>query len=179
MRLFIGIPIDPPVVKRLSKAATRLRTTDDGLRWSAAESWHITLQFLGKTDEEQYNCVVARLREIRFRPVPVRIESLDFFDRAGVFFAGVGISRELLELQKQVTAATSQCGFESADRAYHPHVSLARSKDRQGARAFRQLRNRIGPEAKFGAFVAEEFLLYESIPHPGGSKYIVRERFSL
>lgn len=179
MRLFIGIPIEAAVVERLSKAAARLRSKDDGLRWSAAESWHITLQFLGKTDEEQYGCIVSRLRELRFRTVPVRIESLGFFDRAGVFFSGVVVSAELLELQQRVTAATSDCGFKPEERAYHPHVTLARSKDREGARALRKLKSRIDGEAKFGGFVAEAFVLYESIPQPGGSQYIVRERFGL
>ena len=179
MRLFIGIPIEAAVVERLSKASARLRSKDDGLRWSAAESWHITLQFLGKTSEEQYGCVVARLRELRFRAVPVHIESLGLFDRAGIFFAGVVVSPELLELQQRVTAATSQCGFKPEERPYHPHVTLARSKDRDGARGLRGLKSRIDPEAKFGAFVAQEFVLYESVPRPGGSQYIVRERFPL
>lgn len=171
--------MEAAVVERLSKAATRLRSKEDGLQWSGAESWHITLQFLGKTTEEQYVCIVARLQELRFRAVPVRIESLGFFDRAGVFFAGVVVSPELLQLQQRVTAATSHCGFRPEERAYHPHVTLARSKNREGARALRRLRSRIDTEAKFGAFVAEAFVLYESISQQGGSQYIVRERFGL
>lgn len=179
MRLFLGIPLAAAIVERLSKTSARLRSKDDGLRWSASESWHITLQFLGKTSEEQYACVVGQLRELRFRAVPLRIESLGFFDRAGVFFAGVTASPELLELQQRVTAATSHCGFAPEDRPYHPHITLARSKGREGARAFRKLKTRIDAEARFGDFFTGEFLLYESVPQPGGSQYIVRERFSI
>lgn len=179
MRLFIGIPLAPSVVEALSKAAARLRSEDDGLRWSGADSWHITLQFLGNTSEEQYGCVVARLRELRLHAVPVRIESLAFFDRAWVFFAGVAASPQLLELQTRVAHATSPCGFKAEDRDYHPHVTLARRKNREGARVLRRLKSRVDAETKFGAFVAEEFLLYVSVPQRGGSKYIVRERFAL
>ena len=32
---------------------------------------------------------------------------------------------------------------------------------------------------QFSAFTANEFLLYESFPGPGGSRYEVRERFAL
>ncbi len=98
----------------------------DGLRWSAPESWHITLQFLGNTP--QYECIVARLRELRSPPVPIQLEGLGFFERAGVFFAGVGLTPELQALQQRVTAATGLCGFIPETRPYHPHITLARSK---------------------------------------------------
>jgi RNA 2',3'-cyclic 3'-phosphodiesterase len=68
MRLFVGIPLAPAVVEELSAIALRLQAKDDGLRWSAPESWHITLQFLGNTAE--YECIVARLHELRAAPVP-------------------------------------------------------------------------------------------------------------
>ncbi len=62
MRLFAGIPIAAAVIDELSAVSLRLRSSTDGLRWSAPESWHITLQFLGSTGQEQYDCTVARLQ---------------------------------------------------------------------------------------------------------------------
>ncbi len=88
MRLFVGIPLAPAVMEELSAIALRLQAKDDGLRWSAPESWHITLQFLGNTAE--YDCIVARLRELRAAPVAIQLEGLGFFERAGIFFAGCG-----------------------------------------------------------------------------------------
>ena len=93
MRLFVAIPLGAAVVDELSAIRTRLQSREDGLRWAAAESWHVTLQFLGKTNEEQYECVVARLREVRSAPTPIALEGLGFFERAGVFFAGVHCDR--------------------------------------------------------------------------------------
>src|SRR5260370_32749804 len=129
MRLFIGIPLAPGVVEELAALTERLRSAVDGLRWSAAVGWHITLQFLGKTGAEQYACVVAGLRNIKFPPFEVQLEPPGFFDRAGVFFAGVRLSPELVRLQEVVVAATQPCGFEPEDRPYHPHITLAPSKD--------------------------------------------------
>jgi 2'-5' RNA ligase len=65
MRLFAGIPLAAAVIDELSAISLRLQSSADGLRWSAPESWHITLQFLGNTGQEQYECTVARLREMR------------------------------------------------------------------------------------------------------------------
>lgn len=178
MRLFIGIPLAESVVRELARVSVRFQAKDDGLRWSTPESWHITLQFLGNSDKEQLGCVFARLREVRFQPIPIRIQSLGLFDRAGVFFAGVELSPELLALQKRVTDATGHCGFASEEeRPYHPHITLARSKGGGDKRQLRKLMARIHGEPKFGRFVAEEFVLYESVTGPSGAQYTIRERF--
>jgi 2'-5' RNA ligase len=176
MRLFVGIPLAAVVIEELSAVSMRLQTSEDGLRWSAAESWHITLQFLGSAPE--YECIVTRLRELRSPPLPVHLDGLGFFERAGVFFAGVGLTPELQALQQRVTAATAHCGFVPETRPYHPHITLARSKSK-GLNALRALKGKIRREPRFSDFVAEEFVLYESVPGAKGSHYENRERFSL
>lgn len=177
MRLFIGIPLSPEVLKELAAIPARLRRPDDELRWSTPESWHITLQFLGNTTPEQCTCITAGLHAIRCAPVAIHLEGLGFFDRAGVFFADVPPTPELVDLQKKVTAATQPCGFEPEDRPYHSHITLARNKGR--GNGIRALKPRVGAAPRFSSFVAGEFLLYESFPGPKGSRYEVRERFAL
>ena len=176
MRLFVGIPLAAEVMEQLFALSMRLQSSADGLRWSAPESWHITLQFLGSTPE--YECIVARLKELRSPPVPVKLEGLGFFERAGVFFAGVRLTPELERLQQRVTAATGLCGFVPETRPYHPHITLARSKSK-GVKVLRELKARIHRDPGFSGFVAEEFVLYESVPGAKGSHYEVRDRFPL
>jgi 2'-5' RNA ligase len=176
MRLFIGIPLAAGVVEELVTLTERLKSSSDGLRWSAPAGWHITLQFLGKTSTEQYACVVPALRQIPFSPFAIQLEPPGFFERAGVFFAGVELSSELIRLQEQVVAATTPCGFVLEDRAYHPHITLARSK--AGRSALTALKRRIGTVKPFSGFTAREFVLYESFPGPGGSRYEIREHLA-
>jgi 2'-5' RNA ligase len=177
MRLFIGIPLDAGVVRELAALTERLQSSSDGLRWPAEAGWHITLQFLGKTSAEEYECVTSELRRIRHTSFEIQIEPPDFFDRSGVFFAGVRVSHELTALQERVVAATKRCGFVLEDRPYHPHITLAREKT--GHHALRKLKTRLPSEVRFSSFLAREFLLYESFPGPAGSRYEVRERFEL
>lgn len=178
MRLFLGIPLAAAMIGELSAVSARLQAKDDGLRWSAPSSWHVTLQFLGNTEPAQYDCIAARLLDVRFQPVPIGIESLGFFDRAGVFFADVLLTPELVSLQQTVTAGTNRCGFAPEERPYHPHITLARSKGKAGKRQLRALASRICEQPKFSGFVAKEFLLYESVLGPTGSRYMVKERFA-
>ena len=65
MRLFVGIALSDAVVHELKSVVARLRSNGGpaerqtrespsaGLRWTAPESWHITLQFLGNATPEQ------------------------------------------------------------------------------------------------------------------------------
>jgi 2'-5' RNA ligase len=179
MRLFVGIPLAAAVVNELSAVSLRLRSSGDGFRWSAPDSWHITPQFLGNTDQERYVCAAARLRELRLPPVPIRLEGLGFFDRTGILFAGVKVSSELLLLHERVGEATALCGFIPETRPFRPHITLARSKGKGKRDVPRELRSEIGKRRNFTEFVAGEFLLYESFLGPAGSRYEVRERFSL
>ena len=179
MRLFIGIPLAAAVVGELAAVSARLKSTEDGLRWTAPESWHITLKFLGNTGEEQYAWLVERLRQVHSSPVPVRLEELGFFERAGVFFANVGLTPELLSLEKRVAAATGLCGFAHEARPYHPHITLARGKGVGRGPELRELKSRIHRQPTFTKFIAEEFILYESLLGTTGSRYEIRNRFPL
>jgi 2'-5' RNA ligase len=175
MRLFVGIPLSAAAIAELSAITLHLRSDGERLRWSAPDSWHITLQFLGNTVQEQYECTVAQLRRLRLPPVPIRLEGLGFFDRAGVFFAGIKVTPELLFLQERVTAATQFCGFVPEARSFQPHITLARSK----GKGLRELKAKVPHELNFTSFVAGEFLLYESFLDSAGSRYEVREQFPL
>lgn len=179
MRLFVGIPLEPAVVGQLSEISAKLRSPDDGLRWAAPESWHITLQFLGSTSETKYACVAERLRELRAPGVPVTLQELGFFDRAGVFFAGVGLTPELVVLQQLVVTADAKCGFEAEKRPYHPHITLARVKGEDHGKGLRRLRGKVKQQPIFTEFVAGEFVLYESMLERTGARYEIRERFPL
>jgi 2'-5' RNA ligase len=185
MRLFIGVPLALATTRDLDAEVKRLQSTKknpalpDNFRWSARESWHITLQFLGSTTEQQYECVVAHLRKLHHLPIHIELGALGTFDRAGVLFADVPVTPELLALQQSVAAATAPCGFSPEERQYHPHITLARRKGKSGGRELRDLKSQISRQPKLAGFTADPYHLYESVPTPEGSRYEIRERFPL
>jgi 2'-5' RNA ligase len=105
------------------------------------------------------------------------MEGLGLFDRAGIFYAGLHTTPDLLTLQQSITRATASCGFIPESRPYQPHITLARAKAARDG--FLALKSRLGPQPAFTRFTASEFLLYESFLAPSGSQYQVRERFPL
>jgi RNA 2',3'-cyclic 3'-phosphodiesterase len=180
MRFFIGIPLANATAHDLGGVVKQLRFQApeyaDDLRWSAPESWHITLQFLGSTAPQQYECIRNQLRERRHPAFEIQLGALDTFDRAGVLFVDVRVTPQLLALQQSVTAGTAPCGFKPEDRPYRPHITLARRKGRTGGRELRNLKLQT-QSPKLPSFTAETLILYESIPTPGGSRYEIREQF--
>jgi 2'-5' RNA ligase len=176
MRLFVGIPLAEVVRGELSALTARLKSKNDGLRWTAPQSWHITLEFLGNTGPEQYECVAARLGELHLPPVPIALEKVDLFARSGVLIVTVRVSPQLLQLRQRVSAAAGLCGFVPEKRPYQPHITLARSKER-GPELI-MLKAKIQRQPAFTSFVAGEFLLYESFLE-AGSRYEIRQSFPL
>ena len=117
--------------------------------------------------------MLDHLSTVRATPVPIRIEGLGFFDRAGVFWAGVALTPELLALQQLITAAMRSCGFIPEDRPYSPHITLARAKGRGGSKALAPLKKALekppalNDKTVSASFTAHEFLLYLILPRTG------------
>ncbi len=181
MRLFTGIALTSEVREALERWTSDLRTAFSGLRWSPPEQWHVTLQFLGETQEIRYGCIVDELRSVRAQAVDVQLGEPGFFERAGIFHIAVQATASLLALHSQTEAALTRCEFVPEARVYAPHITLARRKGRGPSPDFERLQKSVRghPALRLPAWRAKEFLLYESFTGPAGSRYEVRERFPL
>ncbi|HLI77804.1 MAG TPA: RNA 2',3'-cyclic phosphodiesterase [Acidobacteriaceae bacterium] len=180
MRLFAALPLPPDVVERLLNLRLRFSTVRDGLRWSTPEQWHITLQFFGDVHEEQAACLQAGLKRLEgYAPLMV-LEELGLFPAKGILYVGVEPSPSLLSLHRQVVTVAASCGLEEEPRAFRPHITLARSKGREGHATLRKLSTphlpAFGPKLGWSA---TECVLLESTLRPEGSVYTVRARVPL
>lgn len=179
MRLFVGLAVDEAVKDALERLTLRLRAKDDGLRWSTRDQWHVTLVFLGEVADEARARLVTELGHLRQPAVALRMSGLGVFERAGILHAEVEVTAPLLGLYEAVAAAVRRCGLAVEDRPYRAHITLARSRNRDGRKTIERLKRSVEQQKLNGQWEATEFLLYESQLSPGGSKYIVRERFAL
>jgi 2'-5' RNA ligase len=179
MRLFIAIPLSEPIETELKRLTATMRPAAPDLRWSSPETWHITLQFLGNANEQQYACLQPRLSALKATSFAIDFEGLSVFERAGVFILAVAPTPALVALQKRVVTATQPCGFLPEDRPYRPHITLARSKSGSKGKELHTLLEQPGEKLAIDRLIATEFRLYESHPSAAGSKYEVKGRFPL
>lgn len=177
-RLFTGIAVDAEQLPSLVRSVTAMRGMHPGLRWSDRAGWHVTLQFYGMVDEAREKQLREQLRSVKASALELAVRGMGTFERAGVLWAGVVPSAKLRELQRRVVTVGAACGFVAEERAYRPHITIARRKGRGGrGDFFREIE--LDAKREFGSFVASEFVLYESVAGPGGSRYEIRERFPM
>jgi 2'-5' RNA ligase len=172
MRLFTGIAVPPEVIEKLERVLRELRPLAP-LKWTPTSNLHITTKFIGQWPEPGLDKLTETLGAI-VPPAqfPIAVARFGYFPnphRPTTFFAGVRAGTALADLARQTEDALEPLGIAREDRAYSPHLTLARIKNEN----IRTLREHIAKMTNFdfGTFSATEFHLYLSKPVAGGSEY--------
>lgn len=172
MRLFTAIALPPELLERLAGLLDRLRP-EARIGWSAPENLHITTKFVGEFPDARLGELQSALEPVRFEPIPIAIRGIGWFPNPHnprVLWTGVQAPASLTELARATESALEPLGVAKEDRAYAPHLTLARIKERLDLAPLR--RAIAGLESTdFGSFTADCFFLYQSKTRPSGSVY--------
>jgi RNA 2',3'-cyclic 3'-phosphodiesterase len=183
MRLFVAIELSDGVRAALAREQGRLRalcSRNRDVRWTAPESLHLTLKFLGETPVERVPAVIAALEALRgFEAFELAPNGFGFFPEARhphVFWAGFDAPPALGELARRVDAALARLGFAPENRAFTPHLTLARFR---APRADPALLKAVETptSTSLGRFKVDEYFLFESQLLPGGAEHKKLARF--
>jgi 2'-5' RNA ligase len=180
MRLFVGLDLPAELVRNLEGLLEDLRPVAR-IQWSPPANLHITTKFIGEWPEDRLPQLQTALAAIPPRPpLAVHIRRVGFFPNPHaprVFWCGIE-APGLDALAADTDRATSTLGIESETRAFSPHLTLARIKERVD---LQPLREKIAslPSLDFGRFEARSFFLYRSKPGPKGSVYTKLSEFPL
>jgi 2'-5' RNA ligase len=180
MRLFVGLDLPGDVVNNLEALLERLRPTA-AISWSPPSNLHITTKFIGEWPEERLEELKTALAGVPPRaPIPVHIHRVGFFPNPHsprVFWCGIE-APGLDALAADTDHATAALGIESEKRAFSPHLTLARIKERLDLQPLRESIAGL-PSLEFGSFEAPSFFLYRSQLRPTGSVYTKLAEFPL
>ena len=180
MRLFTALDLETGVAANLERLIGRLRPTAR-IQWSAPANLHITTKFIGEWPEARLEELKTALAALPPRAaIPVRIHRLGFFPNPHaprVFWCGI-VAPGLAELAAETDRATAALGVAPELRAFSPHLTLARIKDRLNLQPLREAIAAL-PDLEFGNFTAANFHLYQSQLRPGGSVYTKLAEFAL
>jgi 2'-5' RNA ligase len=187
-RLFVAIPIPSPVRDAVTALVDRVRSAADpdarDVRWVRLDGLHLTLRFLGPTEEENVAGVAAAVDQTarRVRPFEVVIAGGGAFpsvSRPRALWLGVaeGVS-ELAAAAVALDDALAEAGWSRDERPYRPHLTLARSDGvRSGPAAARRLIEAAAAVRE--PFRAESLVLFESISGGGPARYVPLHEASL
>jgi len=180
VRLFVAVPVEcsPPlrqVLRRLSDMGRAVRT-------AAPDAMHLTLKFLGDVPMERTSEIVAALSEqlAAYHSEDAALVGLGAFpsaQRPTVIWAGIEPADHVMTLADAVESVMNPLGFPREQRAYHPHVTLARIKARPPESLAALLIE--GAATDFGPLAVSEVALMQSELQPGGPRYTTLARCEL
>jgi 2'-5' RNA ligase len=168
------------------------------VRWVTLESLHVTLKFIGEKPDGVVAEIEKALRSIAAEAFEVSFRGCGFFPTekaARVFWVGIEADASLAQLAGKVEERLTALGIPREERAFSPHLTLARGGARIGSgsgspgrrtgdrinQRFAKLQERLmkhpGPE--FGTTAAREFFLYRSQLSPKGARYTKIARLGL
>lgn len=189
MRLFFALDIAPEIRRTLGAYVDSLRRVP-GVRFMPAESYHVTLKFLGEVTDVERAKQAASV--VHASPFEISFRETGFFPNPRaprVFWAGIHADHRLVELASALDGALSRVGFPREQRPFKPHLTLARNgsgspaprADEQPVAGFRALVYMVekNPTPDFGTMTASEFFLYESKLSPRGAQYTKLARYPL
>jgi 2'-5' RNA ligase len=127
--------IDPPPEACGSLQSAIGADQDPQLRWVPPEQWHLTLAFYGEVNESRLDPLQDALERAaaRTRPFGVRLAGAGTFPRqsakARVLWVGLdGEVDALRRLADRCGGAGRRARIAMEDRAFRPHLTLARSR---------------------------------------------------
>jgi len=180
-RVFLAIDISDEIRQVAAARIRELRGRHPKTRvsWVHPDNLHITIKFLGETEEG----TIAKVK----RGMAGVAAGLDPFE-IGLSGAGQFAGRVLhynledkagvvRELHKGVELLASGLGFTADRRPIRLHLTIARIRDNRNAAELIQSHLKGG--APQGSFTVDCLQLYESRLSPEGSRYTVLEGFPL
>ena len=173
-RLFVAIRPPTPVRALLLDAMGGV----GGARWQSDDQLHLTLRFIGEVDRHLAGDIHAALGGVHHARFEIALKGLGTFDRRGqpgAVWAGVAPHGPLKSLHQKVSQALARVGIAPEQRAYLPHITLARLKG--GGRPIHLLETAGGLTSP--PFTVDRFALFESRLTPEGAVYSVVESYPL
>jgi 2'-5' RNA ligase len=178
MRLFVALNLPQKERERIYRATRRLREQGLPVRWVGPEHYHVTLKFLGEVRKERVSEVVEATERVaaQTKAFTTKLGGFGAFPtvrRPRVIWLGVGACPELRCLKQDLEWTLAGIGFEAETRAFHPHVTLGRADEGDGAGVFRELDEPMAELQFDGELRVHALDLMRSELSRAGSRYTV------
>lgn len=180
MRLFVAVEIGELLSRKVAEVSRELqrRAADAAphakVTWVPPDRMHLTIRFIGEVDDGKAALVLEAFEP----PLPVPSFGLTLcgvgtFPRGGtprVVWIGVTEGREaLLAIERAVTARLASLGIPEEDRAFSPHLTLARVREPGRLKAARLVDGLT--ECTIGSVRVDAITLFHSKLSPKGPTY--------
>ncbi len=132
-RIFIAVKVEPgeTILKMISLLKAGL--SSENIKWTNPANIHITLAFLGDTEEEKIGIISGMLKEKceGFGKFELILKGAGVFknmDDPRIIWTGIEPSEKLNQLNGLIKSGLKNLGINIEDRPFNPHLTLGRIK---------------------------------------------------
>lgn len=176
LRLFTAVELPAAVKTMLLSLQTDIPT----LKWAREDTLHLTLRFIGETEQSKLPAIKAALASVQGAGFSLRLNGLGLFERPAqtILWAGLESCPELAALKHGIDAAlTSGAGLAPARGRFSPHITLGRLKGPAPAELRRFAHTHA--TADMAQFTITSFTLFSSVLRPNGAVHFPEEVYPL
>jgi 2'-5' RNA ligase len=172
-RAFISADIEPGTA--LVGAIDELARSRADLKIVRPELMHITLKFLGDTDENLIDEVLARISRATEGVEPFRIHlhgmgAFPSMSNIRIVWVGIDNGKPLQAIAAKLDESMNDLGFDRDRKGFVPHLTLARTRSgRNIANVQEILRTKAASD--YGEYTIDRILLKKSVLGPHGPTY--------
>ena len=182
-RIFIAVKIDPGDLLLNMISGLKAGLINGRIKWAETENFHITLVFLGDTEENKITLIDKMLRRVceGFGDFEIVIKGAGVFKSfkdPRVIWTGIGPSEKLTKLHGSIKAGLKDTGIATEERSFSPHLTLGRIKIIRDNDTLKSLVNRY-VNVKMQTQQVNEVILYESLLFHSGPAYKPLGKFPL
>lgn len=178
MRLFIALPLPDEVEQFLSNVILDLKQKRGRVKWVASKNIHLTMKFLGETDENKVEAIIKSIESVaaKHKSVECTIDRIGGFPnlrRPRVIWTGIENKEDNIDKLEAIASDTedemARLGFEKENRKFKSHLTLGRIKD---ARDLYELTNYLdGYQLHPKEILFDRIVLFKSTLTPHGPIY--------
>ena len=176
MRLFVAVNIPEGLKEDIFLLQDEFRGALADVKWLNKDKFHLTLKFLGETDEGYIESIAAVIEKSL---EGISSFQLAFFgagvfpslDRPRVIWVGASLGKEILEkIAQNLDQNLQHLGYQPEKRGFSVHLTLGRFRSQKNKTAL--IKRMLASEKKeIGSFEIKTVDLMQSILHPEGPEY--------
>jgi RNA 2',3'-cyclic 3'-phosphodiesterase len=182
-RIFIALKVEAGETLLMMISSLKSGLSKDLIKWTNPDNIHITIAFLGDTEEKMIRSVSAMLKEKchgsgKFELI---IKGSGVFRNRSdprIIWTGIEPSEKLLFLNEVIMSGLRELNVKLEDRPFNPHLTIGRIKHLDDKETLKVLIEQY-QNYEIQIIPVNEVILYESILLQSGPVYIPISSVSL
>jgi len=177
-RCFIAIDFDPKVCQQIIQMqALFSQESIHSIRWITADNLHLTLKFLGDTDQNNIPIIIEKMNQTSsiFPPFEIKLNKTSVFPNwknPRILWLGIEQSEKLQSLAKKIEKEMEILGFAAERRPFSPHLTIGRFIGRSVSQQTELLEKQFNQmNIQFPLNQVSKINLYRSVLRPTGAVY--------